>query len=92
MYFTRIHSMKYLLPTYILFLGFATSEFCIDSANQLCPLALEKYPLKQPDTNFCKRLDVFQHCFDAIFPNCNDYFHNVHAIRCKGQKPYNPDS
>ncbi|CAI9735834.1 Hypothetical predicted protein [Octopus vulgaris] len=30
---------------------FVTSEFCTESAEKLCPLALEKYPIKKPDSN-----------------------------------------
>ncbi|XP_052830429.1 uncharacterized protein LOC106875519 isoform X1 [Octopus bimaculoides] len=52
-------------------------QSCIVSAQTYCKLALDQYPLRNPDVNYCNRLKVLHVCY----PPGSNCFRSIHLLR-----------
>ncbi|XP_052830245.1 uncharacterized protein LOC128249786 [Octopus bimaculoides] len=83
--YTGVFNMKTIILISVLIAGATTVKFCDNTAVKLCRTALKTFPIRKKDEDYCRRLILFQNCFNDIFQQCQFYFRDLYRKKCKSQ-------
>ncbi|CAI9735841.1 Hypothetical predicted protein [Octopus vulgaris] len=64
--------------------GDAKSQFCEKAAEKHCKYALIRYPVKEPDEKYCRRLELYEICITHVDPVCRRAMRKELTKKCSG--------
>eukprot|EP00106_Octopus_bimaculoides_P005163 XP_014772605.1 PREDICTED: uncharacterized protein LOC106870881 [Octopus bimaculoides] len=64
-------------------IGISADGSCPIQAKTVCSKALDLFPEKKKDDDYCNRVDYYASCLGRVHHGCSDYFDRIHEMYCK---------
>ncbi|XP_014772604.1 uncharacterized protein LOC106870879 [Octopus bimaculoides] len=62
--------------------GITAQENCPEEGKKVCPKAMDLFPKKKPDNEYCNRMEYYETCLGKVKHGCAKHFSKLHHDNC----------